>query len=96
MVCPPHLTAFGTPTWQAVIRAIKRVLPEQRWRSQSGSVDTRAVCDAIEASFKGDGAVAPKEVAAKLEVIFSMQVRDPPISPQISPDLPIAELPWPP
>ena len=58
---------------EAVIRAIKRVLPEQRWRSQSGHVDIRNVCDAIETSFKGDGAVSPKEVAAKLEVIFSMQ-----------------------
>ena len=58
---------------EAVLRAIKRVLPEQRWRSQSGSVDIRNVCEAIESSFKGDGAVSPKEVAAKLEVIFSMQ-----------------------
>ena len=57
---------------EAVLRAIRRVLPEQRWRSQSGHVDIRSVCDAIEASFKGDGAVSPKEVAAKLEVMFSM------------------------
>jgi len=58
---------------EAVLRAIKRVLPEQRWRSQSGHVDVRNVSDAIEASFKGDGAVPPKDVSAKLEVIFSMQ-----------------------
>ena len=58
---------------EAVLRTIKRVLPEQRWRTSQGKVDSKGVCEAIEASFKGDGAVSPKAVAAKLEVIFSMQ-----------------------
>ena len=58
---------------EAVLRTIKRVLPEQRWRTSQGKVDIKGVCETIEASFKGDGAVSPKTVAAKLEVIFSMQ-----------------------
>ena len=47
---------------EAVLRTIKRVLPEQRWRTSQGKVDIKGVCEAIEASFKGDGAVSPKEV----------------------------------
>ena len=57
---------------EAVLRAIRRVLPEQRWRSNSGKVDIKAVCEALEHSFKGDGAVSPKEVASKLEMVFAM------------------------
>lgn len=58
---------------EAVLRALRRVLPEQRWRSQQGKVDIKAICETVESSFKGDGAVSPKQVATKLEVIFSMQ-----------------------
>lgn len=58
---------------EAVLRTVKRVLPEQRWRTSSSKVDTRLITEAIESSFKGDGAVYPKTVAAKLEVMFSMQ-----------------------
>ena len=57
---------------EAALRAIRRVLPEQRWRSSSGKVDIKAVCEALEASFKGDGAVSPREVASKLEIVFSL------------------------
>lgn len=56
----------------AVLRAVKRVLPEQRWRTTQGKVDIRSVCEALEASFKGDGAVSPSEAASKLEIVFSM------------------------
>ncbi len=47
---------------EAALRAIRRVLPEQRWRSNSTKVDIKAVCDALEASYHNDGAVSPKEV----------------------------------
>ena len=57
---------------EAVLRTVRRVLPEQRWRTVQGPVDIRSVCDALEASFKGDGAVSPREVASKLEMVFSM------------------------
>jgi len=57
---------------EAVLRALRRVLPEQRWRSQSGKVDIKSICEALEASFAGDGAVSPKEVAKKLEALFYM------------------------
>jgi hypothetical protein len=57
----------------AALRAIRRVLPEQRWRTNSTKVDIKAVCDALEASYHNDGAVSPKEVASKLEIVFSMQ-----------------------